>query len=526
MALFDKGDVVVVGAGLVGSLLAYILQKKGYRVTIFERYQDIRQIPSLGRSINLVITSRGLRAVDMIGGGLRDEVLALATTVTGRILHQTDGSVQFQRYGKDDSECNYSISRFELNKFLIQKAEEAGAELFFGHELVVDGTNFLDNENNNGIDVGCTLEFRLNGEMKRVNCACPVFGCDGGGSRARYAMRAGGLCEFEESLLGTETGGSPHVYKEMLFPKGSGLADHGLHIWPRRNHMLMALANLDGSMTGTLYMDKKGEESFETVDDEAKGQAFFEQYYADAISMIGGIARVNEQMLHNPNGLLGTVRTTKFNYRGRVVLLGDAAHAITPFFGQGMNCGFEDVYQLITLLDANNCRGGSMSMDGPVTPMEAGLAVSWKIAFDTFHEARKPNADAVADLALANFHEMRDHTADRSFLLQKKVENRLENAFESKFRSGYSMVCYGGCGPRDVTYYKALILGKVQDAMLKELIKDAAVELEAMPADADWPSRMEELADNISLERAGQLIDEIVAPVRRELDVDISTVSH
>jgi kynurenine 3-monooxygenase len=205
----DHGEVVIIGAGLVGSLLAYLLQKRGYSVTLYERYQDIRQIPSLGRSINLVITRRGLRAVDSIGGGLREELLSLGVRVTGRTIHQMDGSVQFQRYGKDDNECNYSISRYELNKFLIQKSESAGAKIYFGHELDADATYFAGEGSGAEGDVGSVLNFKFNNNgtasTKEVRCRCPVIACDGGGSRARYAMRKDGLLEFTESLLGTET---------------------------------------------------------------------------------------------------------------------------------------------------------------------------------------------------------------------------------------------------------------------------------------------------------------------------------
>mmetsp|Transcript_21348 Transcript_21348/g.30907 ORF Transcript_21348/g.30907 Transcript_21348/m.30907 type:complete len:455 (-) Transcript_21348:652-2016(-) len=420
MASFGKGDVVIIGAGLVGSLLAYLLQKKGFRVSVFERYQDIRQIPSLGRSINLVITKRGLRAVDCFGEeGLRDEILALAVAVTGRVIHQQDGSVQFQRYGKDDSECNYSISRFELNKFLIQKAESAGAKIYFGHSLDSDSTDFSDGTCNGGGDVGCTLEFVAHRDgiesRVRVFCACPVVGCDGGGSRARYAMRNAGLTEFKETMLGTDNGGSRHVYKEMLFPQGTGLVQHGLHIWPRRNHMLMALANLDGSMTGTLYMDEEGSESFATITDAEAGQEFFEKYYPDAIPLLGGIDRANDQMLTNPSGILGTVLTSKWNHKGRIVLIGDAAHAIVPFFGQGMNSGFEDVLELIRALDRHGCSGGCLSevvdveaANNLTTPpvMDSDVAASWANAFEEFNAARKPNGDAIATLAVENFHEV------------------------------------------------------------------------------------------------------------------------
>lgn len=538
MSSFNSNEIVIIGAGLVGSLLAYLLQKRGFQVFIFERYQDIRTIPSLGRSINLVITRRGLRAVDSIGDGLREELLSLAVKVIGRMIHQSDGSIQFQRYGKDDNECNYSISRYELNKFLIQKSETAGAKIFFGHELDTNGTTFIEE----GGDVGATLKFKVtnNGvtSEKIVRCECPVIACDGGGSRARYAMRKDGLLEFSESLLGTETGGAPHSYKEILFPADSGLIQHGLHIWPRRNHMLMALANLDGSMTGTLYMDKDGEESFATINDDETATKFFEKYYPEVISLVGGIEKARLQMLNNPSGLLGTVRTTKWNYKGRVVLLGDAAHAIVPFFGQGMNCGFEDVLQLLTVIEKYRCKGGSIGsiktitngqetveFEGLSIEMPAEEAISWANAFEEFHNSRKCNGDAIADLAVENFHEMRDRVADRTFLLQKRVENRIENAMSHKFRSGYAMVCYGGSGVGEVTYQKALELSRVQNEILGSLIKDLAAELEALPSDSNWSSFLDDYASRVSLEEAERLIDEKVVPLHIQYGIDLSTVA-
>lgn len=533
----DRGDIVIIGAGLVGSLLAYLLQKRGFTVTVFERYSDIRRIPSLGRSINLVITRRGLRAVDSIGGGLREELLSLAVRVTGRVIHQSDGSVQYQRYGKDDNECNYSISRYELNKFLIEKAESAGAKIHFAHELDSEGTLFAEE----GGDVKSSLKFKIVTDgvvtYKVVDCRCPVIACDGGGSRARYAMRKDHLLEFTESLLGTENGGPPHSYKEILFPADCGLVPHGLHIWPRRNHMLMALANLDGSMTGTLYMDTHGSESFATITTNETATEFFEKYYPEAIPMIGGIQRARDQMLLNPSGLLGTVRTTKWNYKGRVVLIGDAAHAIVPFFGQGMNCGFEDVLQLLIVIDQYRCEGGrlgsitttvdgteTVESEGSVGDISTEQASAWATAFEEFNTARKANGDAIAQLAVENFHEMRDRVADRRFLLQKRVENRLEKAFAHKFRSGYAMVCYGGSGPGEVTYAMALHLSRVQNEILGGLIDSLATELEGLPADVDWSSLLDEYANRVSIEEGERLIDEKVVPLQIEYGIDLSTV--
>lgn len=249
----------------------------------------------------------------------------------------------------------------------------------------------------------------------------------------------------------------------MLFPKDSGLESRGLHIWPRRKHMLMTLANQDGSMTGTFYMDSKGgEETFEALEDMDYATSFFEKFYPDAAPMVGGVNKMVEQMHKNPEGLLGTVRTTKWNHRGRVLLIGDAAHAICPFFGQGMNCGFEDVNELVKAIDKYNCRGGTVVVGDESVPAQVGEAeaAQWCRTFEEFGISRKPNGDAIADLALANFVEMQDKTADRSFLLMKRVENRIENAFTHKFRSGYAMVCYGGAG--NVTYRNAQLLNNLQ----------------------------------------------------------------
>lgn len=280
-------------------------------------------------------------------------------------------------------------------------------------------------------------------------------------------MKAQGLTSFTETLLGSDKGNT-HAYKEILFPKDSGLRQDGLHIWPRNSHMLMALANLDGSMTGTLYMDTKGDSNtFDAIQDKASAETFFKTYYSDALDKIGGIDRAVEQMLTNPNGLLGTVRATAWHAKGRVVLAGDAAHAIVPFFGQGMNCGFEDIFHLTRILAAHSCRGGrigevSDSLETATIPaqIDAADGEKWAAAFEEYFQNRKTNTDAIADLALENFEEMRDRVSDRKFLLQKKVENRIENALGNKFRSGYAMVCYGGAG--NVSYRNAFILSRVQ----------------------------------------------------------------
>ncbi|KAH8092014.1 FAD binding protein [Aureococcus anophagefferens] len=315
-------SITIVGAGLVGSLLAVVLRSKGYDVRIFERYGDIRAIPSVGRSINLVATVRGLRALRALPPDVCERLLQLGTKVTGRVIHTTDGEALFQRYGKDDSEFNYSISRYELNKFLLSEAERAGAEI--------------------------------------------------------------------------------------------------------RRHRLAA-------------------------------EKFLEEAYGDALAHLGGAKRAAEQLVKNPRGILGTVRTKTWAFGGKLALVGDAAHAIVPFFGQGMNCGFEDVDVLCALLEAK-------APPGSAAPDFAG-------AFAEYEAKRKRNANAIADMALENYVEMMDRTGDPDFRKAKAVENALENsALGSRFRSRYAMVCYGGGRqPGGVQYDDALQLGKVQWDIVCEL---------------------------------------------------------
>ena len=478
-------EITIIGAGLVGALLSVQLKKAGYKVAVYERYGDIRSIPSTGRSINLVATARGLRALSTLPPEMKDELLALGTKVTGRIIHTDGNEPIFQRYGKDDSEFNYSISRYELNKFLIEQAERAGVELHFGLRLLdLD----LSGEH-------AKLTFAEEGGGERVvQCAGPLVGADGGGSGVRYALKRAGLCSFEESML--EAG-----YKEMVFPKAAaeaaGMAKHGLHIWPRGEHMLMGLANLDGSFTGTIYMDNKGGgESFEALEREGAA-AFMQRHYATACEALGGAEAAGQQLATNHRGILGTVRTAQWAVGGKVVLLGDASHAIVPFFGQGMNSGFEDTASLMALL-ATHAPAGSAGKD-------------YAAAFAAFEAERKPNANAIADMALENYVEMRSSTADKNFLLCKAVENALENSeLGGRFRSRYSMVCYGGAG--NVTYAAAQALGRVQWGIVEEL--------------AAKVSSAEQAAAEIDLTTAARLLDERLEPLKAQLKVDLSTLAH
>lgn len=490
--------ITIVGAGLIGSLLAILLREKGYEVVLYERYGDIRKIPSVGRSINLSCTVRGLRALDILPRKVKADLLKLGSHVTGRIIH-TNGESMFQRYGKDDTEYNHSISRYELNRFLLQRAEEAGATLRFGHQIV-------------DIDLAAGNFPRLRFEVERgegvapepltVDCTGPVIAADGGGSGVRRALMRIGAVEATEEKL--DSG-----YKEMLFPKGSaekaGLARHGLHIWPRGTHFLMALVNLDGSFTGTIYMKNEksdgGEQSFAAV--EAGGvkaaERLLSEHYADALPALGGVQKAAKQLASNPRGLLGTVRVKQWAHGGKLCLVGDAAHAIVPFFGQGMNCGFEDCREMVTQLSEHAPAGAPES------------AKDFATAFANVEARRRPNSNAIADMALENYVEMMSHTADPTFRKAKAVENALENSpLGSRFRSRYAMVCYGGAG--NVTYSAAQQLGRVQWEIVCELAKGV--------------SSPELAAKELDLKVAEKLMDERLLPLQRELQVDLKTVSH
>jgi len=494
-------DVVIVGAGLVGSLMGLALQGKGYKVTIYERYPDIRSIPSLGRSINLVLTSRGMRAIRMLGDeSLVRDLNEMSVPVTGRIMHQMGGEKVFQRYGKDDSEFNLSISRFELNKYLIAKADAAGCKLLFGHQMT--GCIFPPGHDDmvtqisfNVLDVkGGRTDAGVKSRLV-ATCDCPVLGADGAGSRLRYALRDAGFCSFTEDFC-------PQGYKELMFPIAScqgQLARHGLHIWPRDTHFLMALANLDGSFTGTIYVDSKGAESFASLTDAASVTAFFRKYYPTAIPLLGGLDTITKQMVSNPTGLLGTVTCDRFHHR-RLLLIGDASHAITPFFGQGTNSGFEDTVVLSRLF-AQHC---------PPSRSKQGMArAAVATCFAAFTAARKENTDAIADMALDNFVEMRERVGDKRFLLMKGIENALENRFPACFRSRYAMVCYGGGG--GITYSAALKLGGVQWAIIEDLLR----------GDASLQD-----PEKVDFEAARRLIEQRLVPLQRRLGVDLSQISH
>jgi kynurenine 3-monooxygenase len=445
-------DVAVVGGGLVGSLVAVVLSRRGLDVEVFERLPDQRLGGAGGgRSINLVVATRGTWPLERVG--LKDGALELTVPVTGRMMHALDGGQTFQPYGRDESECNYSIPRGALNRFLIDEAERRGVRFHFGHRL--EGAD---------LDAGLLRFATGPDDRERTVEARRILGADGAASAVRRELRR--LDGFEETVELLD-----HGYKELTIPPAGGggyrIDARALHIWPRGRIMLMALPNRDGSFTVTLYLPFRGEQGFDRLDDDARVQELFESEFPDAVPLIPDLAAAFRA---NPTGELGTVRCRPWHLGDRVLLIGDAAHAIVPFFGQGMNAGFEDCRVLDELLDEHDD--------------------DWARVLPAYTAARKPNGDAIAAMALDNFVEMRDRVGDAGFLLRKQVEHRLEEEIPREYRSRYSMVMYGNRIP----YAVAREAGVIQQGILDELCRDL------------------DAAESVDFERARALVRERLTP--------------
>ncbi|MHB1949264.1 MAG: FAD-dependent oxidoreductase [Gammaproteobacteria bacterium] len=421
--------ITIVGAGLVGSLWAIFLCKKGYKVQVFEKRSDPRlQKSSAGRSINLVVTSRGLNALEQ--AGLLQEVKTLAVPVYGRMIHSLTGETTYQPYGQDD-ECNYSISRDSLNRFLITQAEKAGATFFFEHQL-----QRLNVEKKQAVFTTSSGSYLASYEI--------LFGADGAGSRVRKQ-----LATLYPTLFHEKTEWIEADYKELTLPIGSDdkaqLQKHSLHIWPRGDSMMMALANLDKSFTVTLYLPK---ERFALLTSSEKITDLFQKEFPDALPLMPSAV---SEFLENPQGNLGTVRCSRWVFDDSIALIGDAAHAIVPFFGQGMNCGFEDCTILNSLLKPNSTKN----------------SINWAQILREYEKAQKPNAQAISDMALENWLEMRDQVADIKFLFRKKLENELEKKYPNSYKSRYGLITY-----TLVPYALAQKAGELQQLILDELTVD------------------------------------------------------
>jgi kynurenine 3-monooxygenase len=422
-----SASITIIGAGLGGTLAAIFLAKRGLDVTVYERRPDLRCVTlPAGRSINLALANRGLKPLRM--AGLETETRRLLTLMRGRMVHPLTGPLDFQPYGQRAHEVIYSVSRPGLNALLLDAAEAAGVRLRFGLRCAAvdfDGDRLVFiNEQSGGAE---TIPLS------------PCIGADGAGSLLRKAlMRLPGFGETEDRL--------PHGYKELSILPGA-LGRHrmeagALHIWPRGGYMMIALPNHDGTFTVTLFLPLEGEHSFARLMTPAAVQQFFSTEFPDAVPMIH---ELESSFFANPTGALGTVRCAPWHLEGRALLLGDAAHAIVPFHGQGMNCAFEDCLEL------DRCFAAA---DG-----------DWARTFATFSANRKPNADAIADMALDNYVEMRDSVRDPAFLLRQRIGFELEYRFPERFVPRYSLVMFRD----DIPYAEAQRRGRIQDEILRSL---------------------------------------------------------
>ncbi|WP_430389382.1 FAD-dependent oxidoreductase [Dyella sp. 20L07] len=445
-------QITLIGGGLVGALLAQQLAKRGFVVDVFEKRPDPRVAGFVGgRSINLALAERGLQALRE--AGLADDVLQRAVMMRGRMVHTRDGRSGLQRYGVDDSEVIWSVSRGALNMLLLDAAEAAGVRFHFGQSLV-----------NADFDA---QRIRLADEQgtERDIDAPVVIGADGAGSALRAVMNA-------HSPLGERVEALGHAYKELEIPPGGtlpvelvgrsgghdqfALEPHALHIWPRGGYMCIALPNTEGSFTVTLFLPGQGPHpSFATLPDAAAARAFFHDDFPDLLPLIPDFA--NDYDSH-PVGTLSTLYLQRWHLGGRALLVGDAAHAIVPFHGQGMNCGFEDTVVLASLL------GESPDDTANV--------------FAEFQRIRQPNSDAIAAMALENYVEMRDSVADPHYLAKRELGALLAERAPQHFMARYRMVTF-----THLPYSYAYERGRAQDVLLDQLLRGstqvAAVDLGA-----------------------------------------------
>lgn len=423
------------GAGLVGSLLAIILRKRGYEVTLYERRQDMRSASiSAGKSINLAMSARGWKALEL--AGLKEEMEPIAIPMYGRYLHQPDGNTAFQPYSRNN-EAIYSVSRGELNRKLMTLAEKNGSTIHFEHRCT-------------HVDVATnTLHFELPGKTQKVIQADLLFGADGAFSALRESYTHMNRVNCDQHYL-------EYGYKELtILPGKNGewlMEKNALHIWPRGKYMMIALPNTDGTFTCTMFMPFEGEGmSFAKLNTEKDVTDLFDKQFADAKSLMPGLL---EDFFTNPTSALITTHIFPWHYKDKSALIGDAAHAIVPFYGQGMNAGFEDCTVLSSLLSF----GKKLTMTN-----EDG----WDEILKEYEVRRKPNGDAVAQLALLNFTEMRDKVADHKFLERKKIEKELGNRYPEQFVSVYEMVSFS-----HTPYNTAIQCIQAQDKLLQQIMEE------------------------------------------------------
>ncbi|MEM8764868.1 MAG: NAD(P)/FAD-dependent oxidoreductase [Bacteroidota bacterium] len=424
-------NIAIIGSGLVGSLLAVYLKRYGHRVTIFDRRPDIRTVEFSGRSINLAMSTRGWKALRAVG--LEDTIKEIAIPLYQRALHVNDKPLYFQKYGQE-GEAIWSISRGVLNRRMIDLAEAEGAVFRFEEKVWdVDLPKARVYTGKSEKSKWKTYDFDL------------VFGCDGAFSRVRHKMQRRSRFDYSQDFINVG-------YKELTIPPDENgqhkLDKHSFHIWPRGKFMLIAMPNLDGSFTCTLFMPFEGEVSFENITTKKEAKAFFKTYFPNVRKEIENLT---EDFFNNPTSAMVTMKCYPWTYWNKVALVGDSAHAVVPFYGQGMNAGFEDIYELDRLIQKHGD--------------------DWEATFKAYQETRKPNADAIAKLSYRNFMEMSSKTADPNFLLQKKIEKHFAEKHPDKWTPVYRRVTFS-----ERPYAEALAIGDKQEAIMQEVLQMPNIE--------------------------------------------------
>jgi kynurenine 3-monooxygenase len=419
-------NITLIGGGLSGSLMAIFLAKRGYMVNVYERRADPRKATLYqGKSINLALSNRGIAALEKVG--LSDAVLQTAIPMSGRMMHSKVGELSYQPYGKEGQAIN-SVSRGGLNIRLLELADEhENITLHFDQRCTT-----LDND--------CKTAVFEDASGNKTNVASDIFiGSDGAFAATRLHLQITQRFDYEQDF-------ENYGYKELhIPPTPSGefaLDKNCLHIWPRGNFMMIALPNIDGSFTCTLFFPYEGETSFATINTVEKTHTFFKEYFADVIPLMPDY--LNNYM-NNPVGNLVTIKCFPWVYKDKLALIGDAAHAVVPFYGQGMNCSFEDCIVLDECIEK--------------------YGDDWMRIFEEYQTLRKPNADAIAYLAQQNFVEMRDKVGDAAFLHRKHIEHELVEHYGNLFKSQYELVTFS---TQPYTY--ALAQGKINDKILDALI--------------------------------------------------------
>lgn len=426
----SQKNITIVGAGLVGSLLSIFLAQKGHRVRVYERRPDMRSadIPA-GRSINLALSDRGWRGLER--AGVADAIRNIAIPMRGRMMHDKQGHLAFQPYGKENQAIN-SVSRRTLNMVLMDCAQQ------------YENVSLHFNERGTDCDLdSATVSFENTATNTQSTVQSDIIiGSDGAFSAIREKMQKTDRYNFSQSYL-------EHAYKELCIPPGANgefmMEKNALHIWARHSYMMIALPNTDGTFTCTLFLPYTSNSgpSFEQFNTEEDVLRFFNEEFPDAVPLMPTLLH---DFFANPTSSLATMRALPWVWKDKVALIGDAAHAIVPFFGQGMNCGFEDCVVMSECID----RHGE----------------NWTAAFAEYEQLRKPNGDAIAQLALDNFIEMRDKVADPNFLLRKKIEAMIHERHPDKFTPLYTLVTFSP----DVPYAEAFRRGQENDVLLDKIM--------------------------------------------------------